>query len=60
MVFCQLSRDVIGDENSKCHCVSIHLLSQFNSRCGSQIVSSLFWHINMSFYQMQYCYGKCR
>ena len=44
MVFCQLSRDVIGDENSKCHwCVSIHLLSQFNSRCGSQLKLSVVY-----------------
>ena len=33
LVVCQLSRDVIGYEDSKCHwCVSIRLLSQFNSR----------------------------
>ena len=33
-IICQLSRDVIGYEDSKCHrCVSIcRLLSQFNSR----------------------------
>ena len=44
MVFCQLSVDVIGYENSKCHwCVSIHLLSQFNSRCGGQILLSVVY-----------------
>ena len=33
MVVCQLSRDAIGCEDSKCHlCVSFSLLSQLNSR----------------------------
>ena len=32
LVVCQLSRDVIGYEDSKCHwCVSIRLLSQLES-----------------------------
>ena len=32
LVVCQLGRDVIGYEDSQCHwCVSIRLLSQFNS-----------------------------
>ena len=32
LIVCQLSHDVIGYEDFKCHsCFSIHLLSEFNS-----------------------------